>query len=109
MTTKKVRTKSTSIQKILEFATGLTKLPQSLGLDLPDPGKLRLLPDSLSGSEGEEILILETQSLAVYRELEANKKLLKYLQPLPKYAPPAATTEKPENTAESRPSLFASH
>jgi len=70
-------------------------------------GKLRLLPDSLSGSEGEDTLILETQSLAVYRELEANKKLLKYLQPLPEYAPPAATTEKPENTAESRPSLFA--
>ncbi len=70
-------------------------------------GKLRLLPDSLSGSEGEDTLILEMQSLAVYRELEANKKLLKYLQPLPEYAPPAATTEKPENTAESRPSLFA--
>ena len=70
-------------------------------------GKLRLLPDSLSGSEGEDTLILETQSLAVYRELEANKKLLKYLQPLPEYAPPAATTETPENTAESRPSLFA--
>lgn len=70
-------------------------------------GKLRLLPDSLSGSEDEDTLILETQSLAVYRELEANKKLLKYLQPLPEYAPPAATTEKPENTAESRPSLFA--
>jgi len=70
-------------------------------------GKLRLLPDSLSGSEGEDTLILETQSLAVYRELEANKKLLKYLQPLPEYAPPAATTEKPENTAESWPSLFA--
>jgi len=70
-------------------------------------GKLRLLPDSLSGSEGEDTLILETQSLAVYRELEANKKLLKYLQPLPEYAPSAATTEKPENTAESRPSLFA--
>ena len=70
-------------------------------------GKLRLLPDSLSGSEGEDTLILETQSLAVYRELEANKKLLKYLQPLPEYAPSAATTEKPENTAESWPSLFA--
>ena len=70
-------------------------------------GKLRLLSDPLSGSEGEDTLILETQSLAVYRELEANKKLLKYLQPLPEYAPPAATTEKPENTAESRPSLFA--
>ena len=70
-------------------------------------GKLRLLPDPLSGSEGEETLILETQSLAVYRELEANKKLLKYLQPLPEYAPPAATTEKPENTTGGRPSLYA--
>ena len=70
-------------------------------------GKLRLLPDSLSGSEGEDTLILETQSLAVYRELEANKKLLKYLQPLPEYAPPAATTEKPENTTGGRPSLYA--
>ena len=70
-------------------------------------GKLRLLPDSLSGSEGEDTLILETQSLAVYRELEANKKLLKYLQPLPEYAPPAATTEKPENTTSSRLPLFA--
>ena len=28
-------------------------------------GKLRLLPDSLSSSEGEDTLILETQSLAV--------------------------------------------
>ena len=70
-------------------------------------GKLRLLPDSLSGSEGEDTLILETQSLAVYRELEANKKLLKYLQPLPEYAPPAATTEKPDNTTGGRPSLYA--
>ena len=70
-------------------------------------GKLRLLPDSLSGSEGEDTLILETQSLAVYRELEANKKLLKYLQPLPEYAPPAATTEKPEKTTSSRLPLFA--
>ena len=70
-------------------------------------GKLRLLPDSLSGSESEDTLILETQSLAVYRELEANKKLLKYLQPLPEYAPPAATTEKPENTTGGRPSLYA--
>lgn len=69
-------------------------------------GKLRLLPDSLSGSEGEETLILETQSLAVYRELEANKKLLKYLQPLSD-ACAAAKPENSEKTTSSRLPLFA--
>lgn len=69
-------------------------------------GKLRLLPDPLSGSEGEDSLILETQSLAVYRELEVNKKLLKYLQPLSD-ACAAAKTENSEKTTGGRPSLFA--
>ena len=49
-------------------------------------GKIRLIPDSTAGVSGasnpaEESLILQTDSLAVFRELEANKKLAKYLTP----------------------------
>lgn len=47
-------------------------------------GKIRLVPDSVQGAAkpAEDSLILQTDSLAVFRELEANKKLAKYLTPV---------------------------
>ena len=73
MTTKKVRTKSTSIQKILEFATGLTKLPQSLGLDLPDPlpGHVELAPDLL---QGVGMSVLQAKTIMKHLPLPAGQR-----------------------------------
>ncbi len=46
-------------------------------------GKLRLLPGCADFDEAEESLLLYADSLAVFRELEADKKLRKYLTPCP--------------------------